>query len=226
MRLSKRFTFLLEKTVLISNKELDEMSAVTDRIMKRVRGKGRGWVFTPKHFVDFGTRGSVDVALSRLARNGDIRRIGRGLYDYPRKHDKLGDLSPDPGQVATALSRQTGDRIAPSGAAAANSLGLSTQVPSRVGFATTGRTRTARAGGRSVTLRHSRAPVLDNAPDLVNATLQALSFLGRDQIDDDMIRRFANRLKDGDMQRLLQARGDMPGWMGDAVLKIGRARNG
>ena len=46
------------------------MSAVAARIMKRVRGKGRGWVFTPKSFVDFGTRGSVDMALSRLATSG------------------------------------------------------------------------------------------------------------------------------------------------------------
>ena len=87
------------------------MSAVADRIMKRVRGKGRGWVFTPKSFVDFGTRGSVDMALSRLATSGDIRRIGRGLYDYPRKHDKLGALSPDPANVAKALSTQSGDNL-------------------------------------------------------------------------------------------------------------------
>ena len=58
------------------------MSAMADKIMKRVRAKGRGWVFTPKHFIDFGTRGSVDMALSRLAKAGEIRRIGRGLYDY------------------------------------------------------------------------------------------------------------------------------------------------
>mgnify|MGYP000278786219 CR=1 FL=1 len=49
------------------------MSAVADKIMKRVRAKGRGWVFTPKHFIDFGTRGSVDMALSRLAQAGEIR---------------------------------------------------------------------------------------------------------------------------------------------------------
>jgi len=64
------------------------MFAVADRIMRRVRGKGRGWVFTPKQFVDFGTRGSVDMALSRLAHAGDIRRIGRGLYDYPRPPER------------------------------------------------------------------------------------------------------------------------------------------
>ena len=59
------------------------MTAMADRIMKRIRGKGRGWVFTPKHFIDFGSRGSVDVAISRLAQSGSIRRLSRGLYDYP-----------------------------------------------------------------------------------------------------------------------------------------------
>src|SRR3546814_11857678 len=109
--------------------------------MKRVRGKGRGWVFTPKSFVDFGTRGSVDMALSRLVTAGDIRRIGRGLYDYPRQHDKLGALSPDPANVAKALSTQSGDKLAPSGAAAAHRLGLSTPVPARASYATTGPNR-------------------------------------------------------------------------------------
>ena len=202
------------------------MSAVADRIMKRVRGKGRGWVFTPKSFVDFGTRGSVDMALSRLASAGDIRRIGRGLYDYPRQHDKLGALSPDPANVAKALSTQSGDKLAPSGATAANNLGLSTQVPARASYATTGRSRVRQAGGRSLTLKHSRAPVLDTAPDAVNAIVQALAHLGKDNIDSGKIRHFATRLDDRDMRILIQARPAMPGWMGDVVLKIGAARNG
>lgn len=201
------------------------MSAMADRIMKRVRGKGRGWVFTPKLFLDFGTRGSVDMALSRLAQAGDIRRIGRGLYDYPRQHDKLGALSPDLSQVAHALSAQSGDALAPSGAMAANSLGLSTQVPARASYATSGRTRTAKAGGRSLTLKHSRAPVL-NAPDSVNAVVQALAHLGRKNIDAQVIGRFAARLDDVGARALIAARPAMPGWMGDVVLKIQAARHG
>src|SRR4051794_124851 len=151
------------------------MSGMTNRIMNRVRSKGRGWVFTPRHFIDFGTRGSVDMALSRLAKGGDIRRIGRGLYDYPVKHDKLGSLTPDPVRVAEALSKQSGDQLATSGATAVNRLGFSTQVPARTSFATTGCSRTKKAAGRSFTLKHSRAPVLANAPDSVNAVVQALA---------------------------------------------------
>ncbi len=202
------------------------MSAVIDRIMNRVRAKGRGWVFTPKDFIDFGTRGAIDVSLSRLVQSGDIRRIGRGLYDYPVLHDKLGALTPNAHSIAKALSSQSGDKLAPSGAEAANRLGLSSQVPGKVSYATTGRSKTAKAAGRSFQLRHSRAPVLDKAPDSVNAVLQALGHIGRDNLDDDKIRRFAARLNDRDMHALNRARAQMPGWMGDAVLKIGRARDG
>lgn len=202
------------------------MSAMVDRILKRVHGKGRGWVFTPKHFIDLGTRGSVDMALSRLAQAGSIRRIGRGLYDYPRLHPKLGMLSPDATSIAGALSTQTSDKLAPSGAAAANQLGVSTQVPAKASYATSGRTRTKKAAGRSVTLRHSRAPVLDQASDTGNSVLQALAHLGKHNIDDDIIRSFARRIDDRDMKALSQGRRLMSGWMGDVILKIEAARNG
>ncbi len=202
------------------------MSAMADRIMKRIRGKGRGWVFTPKHFLDFGSRGAVDMAISRLAQSGSIRRVGRGLYDYPRLHDTLGALSPDPAALAGAMAAQTGDKLAPAGAAAANRLGLSTQVPARASFATTGRTRVTKAAGRSLTLRHSRAPVLDHASDTANAVVQALAQLGRKAVDADVIQRLAGRIDDADMKQLLQARPSMPGWMGDVILKIGAVHHG
>ena len=202
------------------------MPSMADRIMKRVRAKGRGWVFTPRHFVDFGTRGAVDMALSRLAKAGDIRRVGRGIYDHPRQHDKLGALNPDLDSLAAALAAQSRDSLAPSGAAAANSLGLSTQVPAKASYATNGRSRTKRAGGRSLTLRHSRAPILDDATDSANAVVQVLAYLGKDQVDADVIARFARRMDDKDMKALLLARPQMSGWMGDVVLKIDAARHG
>lgn len=186
------------------------MTAMADRIMKRICGKGRGWVFTPKHFIDFGSRGSVDVAISRLAQSGSIRRVGRGLYDYPRQHHKLGALSPDPATIADAIATRSGDK----------------QVPARTSYATSGRTRVAKAAGRTVTLRHSRAPVLDQASDTANAVLQVLAQLGKAQVEADVIRQLATRIDDRTLKQLLQARPAMPGWMGDVILKIGTAHLG
>ena len=202
------------------------MSAVADKVMKRVKGKGRGWVFTPKDFLDLGSRGAVDMALSRLARAAAIRRIDRGLYDFPKQHATLGALSADADQIAQAVASQTGDTAFPSGAVAANSLGLSTQVPARANYVTNGASRTKKVAGRTITLKHARAPLLDNVSDQANAVVQALAHFGKGNVDADMIRQCAARLVDRDMKDLLKAQPRLPGWMSDIVLKLDAVKHG
>lgn len=202
------------------------MSAVADKIIKRVRGKGRGWAFTPKDFLDFGTRASVDMALTRLMQAGYIRRIGRGLYDYPKLHTKLGALTPDIDIIVQAVATQSGDKVFASGAQSANRLGISTQVPAKASYATSGQTRVKKVAGRTIALKRSRAPILDAASPDANAVLQMLAHVGKANIDDDLIHRLAARLGDRDLKALRKAQPLMPGWMSDAVLKMGIVRHG
>lgn len=202
------------------------MSAVADKIIKRVRGKGRGWAFTPKDFLDLGTRASIDMALTRLVQAGQIRRIGRGLYDYPKLHDKLGALTPEADSIAQAVATQSGDRLSASGAQSANRLGISTQVPAKASYATSGQTRVKKVAGRTIALKRSRAPILDDASQDANAVLQLLAHVGKANIDDDLIHRLASQLDDRDLKALRKAQPLMPGWMSDAVLKIGLVRHG
>ena len=79
-----------------------------DKIKRRIIGKGRGAVFTPADFLDLGSRASVDQTLSRLTDQGVIRRLARGIYDYPKTSPRLGRLSPDPDAVAAAIARKDG----------------------------------------------------------------------------------------------------------------------
>lgn len=202
------------------------MSAVADKIIKRVRGKGRGWAFTPKDFLDLGTRASIDMALTRLVQAGQIRRIGRGLYDYPKLHDKLGALTPDADSIAQAVATQSGDRLSASGALSANRLGISTQVPAKASYATSGQTRVKKVAGRTIALKRSRAPILDDASPDANAVLQLLAHVGKANIDDVLIHRLASQLDDRDLKALRKAQPLMPGWMSDAVLKMGLVRHG
>jgi hypothetical protein len=82
-----------------------------------------------RDFLDLGGRPTVDSGLHRLEKRGEIRRVIRGIYDYPR-FSKLLDqsLRPDIDQVARALARKFRWRIQPSGATALNFLGLSTDT--------------------------------------------------------------------------------------------------
>src|ERR1700730_13343593 len=100
------------------------VASVPDRVMKRVRSSGRGGVFTPNDFLGLAARPAVDQALSRLAKTGKLRRLARVLYDFPKVHPKLGQLSPEPDDIARALARETGSQLQIAGARAANALGL------------------------------------------------------------------------------------------------------
>ena len=105
---------------------------IENKAKYRIRGMGGGWAFSPRDFLDLGGRPTVDSALHRMEKRSEIRRVIRGIYDYPR-FSKLLDqnLSPDIDQVARVLARKFRWRILPSGATALNFLGLSTQVPAR-----------------------------------------------------------------------------------------------
>ena len=129
-------------------------ASTTNAILKRIRAKHRGFVFTPKEFAHLGTRAAVDQALSRLQRSGQIRRLTRGVYEFPKVHPKIGLLSPSPEAIAKAIAKRSASRITVSPAKAANLLGLSTQVPMQNIFWTEGPSRTIRIGNQTVSLKH------------------------------------------------------------------------
>ena len=111
------------------------------KILRRIKSNGRGWIFTPNSFADLGTRRAVDIALMRHRKSGFIRKLARGLYDYPKIDPELGPLQPSTDDIghANALAGRDATRLQPSGAYAANLLGLSTQVPMKVVYLTDGR---------------------------------------------------------------------------------------
>jgi predicted transcriptional regulator of viral defense system len=95
-------------------------------------------VLTPRDFLGLGSRAAVDQALSRLCRDGQLRRVGRGLYALPRRHPLFGELSVGSDAIAHALADRDALRLQPAGAYAANQLGLTEQVPMRLLFLTDG----------------------------------------------------------------------------------------
>ena len=103
-------------------------------------------MFTPADFVDLAGRAAVDQTLSRLAKASTLRRLARGVYLYPQQHRSLGELRPSAEVIAKALAGRDRTRLQPSGAYAANLLGLSEQVPMKVVFLTDGPSRLVRVG--------------------------------------------------------------------------------
>lgn len=188
-------------------------------IMRRVQGMGRGSVFTPSDFVDLGGRAALDQALSRLTRAGKIRRLARGVYDYPRINPLLGPISPTPDVVARALARKTGSTVQVTGAQAANALGLSTQVPAHTVYLTDGPSRRVVIGKRVITLRHTSPKHFVGAGSTAGTVVQALRYLGKDAAPSlaDVV---GHRLSPTDRRLLARGKTIAPGWMRPAIDRI------
>ena len=134
---------------------LTDMNTIANKILARAKRHGAGWVFSAKHLTDLGDRAAIDQALSRLAKDGGIRRLARGLYDWPRIHPVLGPLSPNLDAVAAAAAEQAGHRLQISPARAANVFGLSSQVPAKAVYLTDGSSRRIKIGNQVVYLKHA-----------------------------------------------------------------------
>lgn len=199
----------------ISDKSLPVIVSqiVQNKILSRIYGKGRGWVFTPNHFLDLGARSAVDQALSRLTTAGTIRRLAFGLYDYPKKHPKLGLLSPNPDAIARAISEKDDSRLQPSGAYAVNLLGLSQQVPAKIVYLTDGAEKSVEVGKQLIKLRRTTPKNMATAGRPSGLVIQAFRYLKKDSVTDDHIATLKRTLPDADRERLWKDRVYAPAWM-------------
>jgi len=136
----------------------------------------------------------------RHKRKGAIRQLARGLYDYPDQHPGIGLLSPSTDAIAHALKSRDAARLQPTGAYAANILGLSDQVPARTVFLTDGRARRVKIGRQEIILRHTTLRNRATAGTTSGMVIQALRWLGRRHVDDRICTLLASRLTDDEVR--------------------------
>jgi hypothetical protein len=178
---------------------LTDMNTIAKKILARAKRHGAGWVFSAKHLTDFGDRAAIDQALSRLAKDGRIRRLARGLYDLPKIHPVLGPLSPNPDAVAAAAAEQAGHRLQISPARAANVFGLSSQV---------------------VYLKHAGPRALLGSGTQAGAALQALRAVGKDHINDGVVQQLRSTLPSDAKHGLRKLMHQAPQWTAPVIAAI------
>jgi hypothetical protein len=195
------------------------------QILSRIYGHGRGWVFTPNQFKDLGSRDAIASALKRHKQSGLIRQLARGLYDYPKSDPELGLLQPSTDEIAKALAGRDAARLQPTGAYAANLLGLSTQAPTKVTYLTDSFSRTVQIGKRQITLKRTTPRNMATAGKVSGLVIQALRHLGQEHVDKQVIAQLA-RLLDG--QAKSQLTKDIryaPAWIADIIRDLAVREN-
>lgn len=199
--------------------------SVENSILSRIYGHGRGWSFTPSHFLDLGSYAAVTLALKNLCDKGKIRRLARGLYDYPRTHPKLGDLAATPEQIAQALADKSSSKIQPSGAYAANLLGLSEQVPAKAVFLTDAADRRIQVGRQEIVLKRTTPKNMATAGRVSGLVIQALRHLGKDHVDESLVAKLDRRLDHDDRRQLAKDIRYAPAWIGSIIRRLTAEEN-
>ena len=191
------------------------MPSLAHRIVSLATQLPEGTLLCPSALLHLGSRAAVDQALSRLSRKGEIMRVCQGVYVRPIQ-TRFGLRPPALDKVIASLSELWGETIVPCGGAAANALGLTTQVPVRSVYLTSGPNRRLMLGELKVELRHAPRWQLTAPHRPAGQVVRALSWLGPEEVAAglEVIER---KLSPKDFQDLAAKRAVMPAWMAESV---------
>jgi hypothetical protein len=192
-----------------------QMETLAKQVLKHAAGLPEGTPVVAKELLHLGSREAVDQVLSRLARRGSLLRAGRGIYALPVE-SRFGTSAPSTSKMVEGLATQRGETIVPHGAAAANSLGLTTQVPMRAVYLTSGRNRRLKLGAQVVEFRHAPGWQLMLPGRAAGNVVRALAWMGPEKAGA-AIQTLRSKLPPSELEEVASVRARLPTWMAQKV---------
>jgi hypothetical protein len=199
------------------------MKSIKSKASARIYGNQRGWAFSKIDFLDLGSDADIRKALSKLAAKGTIRRVLRGVYDYPRTSKLLDtEMGPDLNQLAGALARRSGWRIQPSENTALNLLGLSTQVPALSVYLSDGPSKTYEIGKQQLVFKKRTLKESVFKHKESELVVQALKALGKERSDKEILQKLANTWTPNKWKKILRDTKTAPAWVSGMIRNISK----
>ena len=191
------------------------MPSISKQIMKQAEILPEGAILRPKDFLHLGSRPAVHQAFSRLARRDVLRRIFKGIY-VRTIETRFGRCSPRIEKVIEALSKLWGETIVYSAGSSANFLGLTTQIPMREVYFTSGPSRRLRFQALEVDLRHAPCWQLVGENRPAGVLVRALAFLHPDEAEEALDKVLPG-FSEMDIAELMAARAVLPEWIAEPL---------
>ena len=198
------------------------MKSVEERILYTIYGHGKGYAFSTNDFIKEFSTNSIDKALSNLTKQGKIRRIARGLYDYPKYSDFLQmQLGPDIEQVAFAIARKFNWQIEISGNSALNILGLSTQVPGTYLYLSNGANRKYTIN-ENITIEFKKSALKNIGFKYKESSLivQALRALGKEHVTQEITLKIQSQISEKLYDKILEDTKTTTAWIYEIIKQI------
>ncbi|MBD3842605.1 MAG: hypothetical protein IE909_12115 [Campylobacterales bacterium] len=187
-----------------------------------ISGHGRGWAFSSNDLIKKFERQQIDNVLSDLVKAKKIRRVSRGIYDYPKYSGLLQkELSPDIEQVARAIARKFNWRIEVSGESALNILNLSTQIQAKYIYLSDGPNKSYKLYN-DVEIEFKKSVLKDIGFKYKESSLivQALKSLGKEHITDEIIEKIKEQIEPKMVEKILKDTQSTTVWVYEIIKQI------
>ena len=197
------------------------MNSIHNNVFYFISGHGRGWAFSANDLLRKFSRQQADNILSDLVKEGKIRRVCRGIYDYPKYSEFLKqELSPDIDQVARAFARKFNWRIEVLGDTALNMLGLSTQVVAKYVYLSDGSNRSYNILGTTLEFKKSSLKNIGFKYKESSLVVQALKALGKEHVTNDVVTRIRERIDPKMYTKILSDTQSSTVWIYEIIKQI------
>lgn len=185
-----------------------------------------GKIFSINDFYNLGTKNTIKSILYRLNEEGHIARLIDGLYVKPKYSKILKEYSyPDAADVAEKIAEKFSWTIAPIGDIALNYTGVSTQVPNEYIYVSDGEYREYLYRGRKIVFRHTSNRNITSYSRGFAILIQAIRALGKGNIREEHIKRFALFSKTI-KEDLRKDAAKLPFWIQEVLSRIQEVKNG
>jgi hypothetical protein len=197
------------------------MSLSTEyNILIKIKKAKRGALFFVENFVKIANAKTVNKALERMVKTGELQRLSKGIYYRPANSKLIGELTPNIETVVLAIAKRDKARIAPTGSYALNRLGLSTQVPTNFVYLTDGSARKLIIGNSRITFKKTSPKNVAAVGQISSLAIQALKTIGKDNVRINEIEHIQNLLKKEKYTRLEHDIRLAPAWIREIMLPI------
>jgi hypothetical protein len=191
------------------------MPTIAEKILGQAKTLPEGALISAKELLHLGSRAAVDQALKRLEARNELMRLVRGVYVRPVK-TRFGVRAPSAERVVEGIAATRAETVVAHGAAAANSLGLTTQVPTKLVFLTSGKSRQLKLGALVVEMKHAPQWLLLPSQRAAGEAVRALAWIGQ-RGAPQALETLKKKLSKTTVEELIALRPALPGWLSKSI---------
>lgn len=194
-------------------------------ISKRIADAPYGSAFTIADFTDIADYETTKKSIARLEKKGAVRRVLRGVYDKPQFSALLQEYAaPDPNQIAEAIAKSHNWTISATGSTALNMLGLSTQVPAKWEYISSGPYKQYQFGNTTINFEHRSDNQLIGMSPETRLLIQAIKAIGRNGITDSNMEKLGKAFPQASYQTALEESNMTMRWIQNTIKELGEAQ--